>query len=539
MDVSPTTALLGDDTVDGAVGYGGRPVLRSKSGGWRSAVLIIGVEITERFAFYGIENNLISYLTGPLRQSTARAATNVNIWYGTSTVLPLFGAFVADSYLGRYRMIVASTLLYILGLGFLTLSAILPSLRPPDCLNPSFCPPPTPFQVFFFFTSLYIIALAQGGHRPCVQAFGADQFDERDPNESKARSSFFNWWYFALQSGILVSLWSVTYIQDNVSWALGFGIPCIAMAVALFIFSLGSFSYRHLIVEEESSFGRVASVLAASARRRFRRAIKTSKDEGLEACKEVEAEEKEARAVLQLVPIWATLLIFGVVFSQTSTLFTKQANTMIRKIGPNFEIPAATMQMFICVAIIVVLPLYDRLLVPVMRSFTKIKSGITMLQRIGVGMSISSLAMVVAALVEAHRLAVAHDQTVSVNMPGENVQMSVGWLIPQYILCGAADALTMVGLQEFFYDQVPDGLRSIGLALYLSIFGMGNFLSGFLISAIDKASGAHGESWFSTDLNRAHLDYFYWLLAALNTLGLGTFVYFSRSYIYKTKGEDE
>ncbi|XP_068662485.1 protein NRT1/ PTR FAMILY 5.10-like [Aristolochia californica] len=538
MDLSPTTSLLGDDTVEGAVDYRGRPVLRSRTGRWRSAILIIGVEIAERFAFYGIESNLISYLTGPLHQSTARAATNVNVWYGTSTVLPLLGAFVADSYLGRYRMIIASTLLYLVGLAFLTLSATLPPLRPPDCINPKSCPSPTPFQVLFFFTSLYIVALAQGGHRPCVQAFGADQFDPRDPKESKSRSSFFNWWYFALQSGILVSLWIVTYIQDNVSWGLGFGIPCIAMAAALFIFLVGTFSYRHLIVEDENSFGRIAFVIASAARQRFRRAMITNKDDGDQARSDLTAEEKKARGLVPLAPIWATCLIFAVVFAQTSTLFTKQAATMIRKVGPNFEIPAASLQMFICFAVMLVLPLYDRVLVPVMRSFTNIQSGISMLQRIGVGIFISSVAMVVAAVVETQRLEVAQD-TGSVDAPGGRVPMSVGWLIPQYILCGVADALTMVGLQEFFYGQVPDRLRSVGLALYLSIFGIGNFLSGFLISAIDKVSGAHGESWFATDINRAHLDYFYWLLAALNTLGLGIFVYFSRSYIYKTKAEDE
>ncbi|KAL8476659.1 hypothetical protein ACS0TY_029085 [Phlomoides rotata] len=70
--------------------------------------------MTERFAYYGISSNLISYLTGPLGQSTATSAENVKVWSGTTSLLSLSDAFSTDSFLGRYRMIIVASILYIL-----------------------------------------------------------------------------------------------------------------------------------------------------------------------------------------------------------------------------------------------------------------------------------------------------------------------------------------------------------------------------------------------------------------------------------------
>uniref|UniRef100_A0A5B6YQ37 Peptide/nitrate transporter n=1 Tax=Davidia involucrata TaxID=16924 RepID=A0A5B6YQ37_DAVIN len=556
------TPLLDDDVVDGAVDYKGRPVTRSKSGGWRSASFIIGVEIAERFAYYGISSNLISYLTGPLGQSTAMAAANVNAWSGAASLLPLLGAFVADTFLGRYRTIIIASLLYILGLGLLTISAVLPSLGSSDYQNYVKNMPSSPheLQVIFFFFALYLVAFAQGGHKPCVQAFGADQFDSQDPKECKAKSSFFNWWYFSLCAGTLTTLLILNYIQDNLNWGLGFGIPCVAMAIALVIFLLGSMTYRFSIKgDEKSPFLRIGQVFIKAGKnwrtpssaiaieeeaqgilphqgsQQFKFLNKAllapngSKEDG-KVCSINEVEE--AKAVLRLVPIWATCLVYAVVFAQSSTFFTKQGVTMDRSIGPSFDVPAATLQSFISLSIVLFIPIYDRILVPIARAITRKPSGITMLQRIGTGMFLSAISMAIAAMTERKRLETALEYGL-VDKPNATVPMSVWWLVPQYLLFGIADVFTMVGLQEFFYDQVPTELKSVGLSLYLSIFGIGSFLSSFLISVIQKATSADGQDgWFSDNLNRAHLDYFYWLLAGLSSVGLIAYLYFAKSYIY-------
>lgn len=244
------------------------------------------------------------------------------------------------------------------------------------------------------------------------------------------------------------------------------------------------------------------------------------------------SEVEEAKAVLRLVPVWLTSLAYAIVFAQSSTFFTKQGATMNRTVVPGFVVPAASLQSFISLAIVLFIPIYDRIFVPTARAFTGKPSGITMLQRIGTGMVLSAISMAIAAVVEMVRLKTAQKYGL-VDLPGVTVPMSIWWLAPQYVLFGIADVFTMVGLQEFFYDQVPSEFRSVGLGLYLSIFGVGSFLSSFLISVIASATGADGQDgWFANNLNRAHLDYFYCLLCGLSVIELAAFLYIAKSYIY-------
>ncbi|AQK58586.1 hypothetical protein ZEAMMB73_Zm00001d053030, partial [Zea mays] len=109
---------------------------------------------------------------------------------------------------------------------------------------------------------------------------------------------------------------------------------------------------------------------------------------------------KEAKAIIRLFPIWAACLLYAVAYSQSSTFFTKQAATLDRRIGRHVQVPPAALQSFISVTIVVIIPIYDRVLVPVSRRYSGKPSGITMLQRIGTGMFLSLLSMVIAALVE-------------------------------------------------------------------------------------------------------------------------------------------
>ncbi|XP_047976425.1 protein NRT1/ PTR FAMILY 5.10-like [Salvia hispanica] len=541
-DAMEAQAPLLVNAVRGCVDFKGRRVLHSKSGCWKSASFIIGVEMAERFAYYGISSNMVTYLTGPLGQSTAAAAANVNAWAGTSALTPLLGAFVADSYLGRYWTIIAASVLYILGLGSLSVSA---------ALNPSDSSSPPLIDVIFFFFALYLIAFAVGGHKPCLQAFGADQFDDENEKELQSKSSFFNWWNFCLCVSTLVGLLALTYIQENLSWELGFGIPCIVMCFSLFVFVFGIGTYRFRVKSDQRNpFVRITRVFVRALKNRrasspegvaieeevahFRFLDQASlESNGEEACSMNDVED--AKAILKLLPIYLACLPFGVVYQQSATLFTKQGVTMDRHVTSNFQIPAAALQVFTASSIILFVPLYEAVLIPLARAISHKPTGISLLQRIGTGLVLGVVCMVVAGFTERKRLETALEHGL-VDSPEETVPMSAWWLIPQYLVMGVADVLTFVGLQEFFYDQVPGELKSLGIALSFAVVGIGGFLSSFLVSVVDKATGGDGrDSWLSDNLNRGHLDYFYWLLALLNAVSVALYIYFAKSFVYSKR----
>ncbi|KAG5227707.1 major facilitator superfamily protein [Salix suchowensis] len=526
--VAPITEQNGQEETK-AVSTARKP----SKGGWNAAIFIIFVEVALRFSYYGLAGNLITYLTNDLHQSTSTAIKNINTWVGVSAIFPIFGAIVADSLLGRFKTILLSTTIYFIGMALLTVSVSVV---------------PTHYREAVFFIALYILAVGEGGHKPCVQTFAADQFDEEKPEEKAAKSSFFNWWYLGIVVGASSAILVVIYIQDNLGWTAGIGILAGALGVALFIFLTGIKRYRKQS-PVGSPFTMVAQVFVAATRKR--RVVRTR--QGCCICYEtggtdiegqprkrtlaatnqfrfldkamiidvVDASSKtrnpwrlcslnqveEVKLVLRLLPS-----------VQTHTLFIKQGSTMTRSIGPNFQVPPASFQSLVGLTILFSIPLYERVFIPAARKITGHSSGITMLQRIGIGLFLSVVEMVVAALVESKRA---------------TIPMSVWWILPQYMISGISDVFTVVGLQELFYDQMPESMRSMGAAAYISVTGLGSFFNTAIITVVQATTSGSGGILLGNNLNRAHVDYFYWILAALSALNFCVYLWVANGFVYK------
>lgn len=206
---------------------------------------------------------------------------------------------------------------------------------------------------------------------------------------------------------------------------------------------------------------------------------------------------------------------------------------MDHHMGPNFNFPPASLSVFELINVLLILPLYDRLLVPFLRRFTGHPQGITKLQRIGTGIAFSILAMVVAGFVEVKRVNVARAHGL-LDKTKVTIPISIFWLIPQYFLRGSTEIFTQIGQLEFFYGEAPDRMRSLGTAIYLSTIACGHFLSSVLVTVVNRVTQkGGGQPWLTDNLNRSRLDYFYWFLAGLSSINFLFFLLFAHLYKYK------
>ncbi|XP_028772954.1 protein NRT1/ PTR FAMILY 5.6 [Neltuma alba] len=552
---------------DSSLDHKGRLPLRASTGSWKAALFIIAIEFSERLSYFGIATSLVLYLTKVIHEDLKTAARNVNYWSGVTTLMPLLGGFVADAYLGRYFTVFASCVFYILGLVLLCLSWFLPALRPCDADTAiTACTKPRMAHEVAFFFAIYLLSIGTGGHKPSLESFGADQFDDDHATERRQKMSFFNWWSCGLCSGLILGVTFIVYVQDHVNWGVADLILTGVMAFSLVIFIAGKPFYRYRRPTGSPLTPLLQVLVAAISKRKLPcpslpdqlyEVPKSSRAGGRVLChthklkfldkaaivdpREGESAEKqspwklatvtkveEMKLIINMIPIWVFTLPFGICVAQTSTFFIKQGASMNRKIN-DFEIPSASIFTLAAIGMIVSITFYDKILVPLLRRLTGNERGINILQRIGFGMIFSIATMIVAALVEQKRL-----RTLEKDPLKGPLSMSVFWLAPQFLIIGFGDGFTLVGLQEYFYDQVPDSMRSLGIALYLSVIGAANFLSSLLITIVDHATEkSGGKSWFGKDLNSSRLDRFYWLLAGITTVNLFMFVFFARRYSYK------
>ena len=251
---------------------------------------------------------------------------------------------------------------------------------------------------------------------------------------------------------------------------------------------------------------------------------------------------EEVKCVARVIPIWAAAIIYHIAIVQQNTFAVFQAVQSDRHLGnTNFQIPAATYVVFLMLSLTIFIPIYDRIIVPFLQKITGKEGGITILQRIGIGIFLSVITMIVSALVEERRRTIALTRPTIGIVPrkGAISSMSALWLVPQLVLAGLTEAFASVGQVEFYYKQFPENMRSIGGSLFYCGMAGSSYLSSFLISIIHRTTRkAATGNWLPEDLNKGRLDYFYYTVAALGVLNFGYFLVCAKWYKYKGVSKD-
>ncbi|XP_058761392.1 protein NRT1/ PTR FAMILY 6.3-like [Vicia villosa] len=575
--MSTTLPETQGQTVPDAWDSKGHPADRAKTGGWASSAMILGSEACERLTTMGIGVNLVTYLTGTMHLGSAYSSNIVTNFVGTSFMLCLFGGFVADSFFGRYLTIAIFGTIEAIGVICLAISTKIPSLHPPQCIqnSPNSCEPANNLQLAVLYTALYLTALGIGGLKSSVSGFGSDQFDDSNEVEKKQMVRFFSWFFFFISMGSILAVTVLVYIQDHLGRDWGYGLCACAIVLALLVFLSGTKRYRYKKLVG-SPLTQIASVSVAAWRKRklelpsdpsllynlddvkdqdvtkkkqmlphsnqFRcldkAAIKEPKIDGNNAIVtkwdiSTLTDVEEVKLVIRMLPIWATTIMFWTVHAQMVTFSVSQATTLKRHIGKSFQIPPASLTAFLTGSILVTIPIYDRIILPIIRKICNKSQRLTPLQSIGLGLAMSICGMVAAALIELRRMRMAHLHGMTENSKSV-IPMSVFWLVPQFFIVGAGEAFTYMGQLDFFLRECPKGMKTMSTGLFLSTLSLGFFFSSVLVIVVQKVT-AHHHPWLTDNINQGKLYNFYWLLAILSCLNLVIYLLCAKSYVYKDK----
>lgn len=146
----------------------------------------------------------------------------------------IFGAILADGFIGKFNTIFLLSIVYAGGSSVLALGAIEAWNMPGRLMT---------------FIGLALIAFGSGGIKPCVSAFGGEQF--KRPEQENHLLKYFSLFYFSINLGSFFSTVISPILRDDVHcfgqldcFPAGFGLPALLMIAATVIFLAGSFLYE-------------------------------------------------------------------------------------------------------------------------------------------------------------------------------------------------------------------------------------------------------------------------------------------------------
>uniref|UniRef100_A0A674D9X4 Solute carrier family 15 member 2 n=1 Tax=Salmo trutta TaxID=8032 RepID=A0A674D9X4_SALTR len=485
-----------------------------------SISFIVVNEFCERFSYYGMKAVLtlyfINYLHWDPNLSTAVYHAFSSLCYFT----PVLGALIADSWLGKFKTIVYLSVVYVLGHIVKSVGAI-PSVGD------------STIHIVLSMVGLILIAFGTGGIKPCVAAFGGDQFDEEHTNE---RRKFFSIFYMSINGGSVLSTLITPILRGDVQcfggdcYALAFGVPAILMVVALVVFISGSGMYKKSPPEGNILLD-VCKCMGLAIKNRW----KSSKYDPKKKHWLDWAEDKyprrlihEIKMVLRVLVLYIPLPMFWALFDQQGSRWTLQATRM----NMAFMLNALLILVFVPIFDMVVYPLIglcrinltclilassvlissipslsihsathiqlgghnktinmavtqNEILYQCVQTFTEQKAYTLVLHSNGSGIVCKLVSL---------KSDLKHDNDYKkiILQKMEDVKANnvhIAWQIPQYVLITAGEVMFSITGLEFSYSQAPANMKSVLQAGWLLTVAFGNVI------VLIVAEGAGLDQW--------------------------------------------
>nr|XP_060627098.1 solute carrier family 15 member 3 [Anolis sagrei ordinatus] len=553
-----------------------RPATSPFEGRKAACAAVLVVEILERAAFFGIVSNLVLYLNSSIFNWGGSQASRASLLFlGASYLLSPIGGWLADAYLGRYWTIALSFLLYLLT------ACLLPAVASQDgrhwlCgempaypVQPS-CPKgskdcmehlPSQYCAPVMYTGLLLLALGISSVKANLTPFGADQVTDRGRDATRR---FFNWFYWSINIGAVISLLVVAFIQQNVDFLTGYAIPAVCLALALLIFLLAApifvtkpaagsqFSTMFQLAFQKSSCGKALQKMAAKNR------TSNSQPEADDTAPlsnithqpvgYSQEDDSNFQIMGKIMPVLLTLIPYWMVYFQMqSTYYLQGLHLSIPNIFQNrfmntsalsasadgrYTLPDAWLLLANVVVLLILVPLKDRVIDPFLAKRKLLPSA---LKRMALGMFFGLGSVILAGLLETKRLQyVNSNQTITQRIGKDDyiaAPLSIWWQVPQYLLIGISEIFASIPGLEFAYSESPKAMQGAIMGFFFFISGVGSlFGSGLLAFLSLSAIGwMHCPEDYG-DINKCRMDYYFFLLAGIQMVTCILFIWISFRY---------
>ncbi|GFU03394.1 solute carrier family 15 member 2 [Nephila pilipes] len=347
--------------------------------------LLLGNVFCERFYFHGIRTILTLYLSIQLRFMDQRAVTIYHCYLGIAYIMPVIGAIISDGWLGKFRTIMYVYILYIFGNIIIVVGSI---------------PSPLIIMTAVSLIGLVVISTGAGCVKPCLTAFGGDQFPN---NQEKSRHFFFSALYFTIKCGSLISTFLTPFLRADVKcfgkktcFPLAFFVPAVVNVIGLILFLMGSALYVKKPAEGSVILSVIQCVHYALQKRSMSNDGK--KNHWLDYADDRYDTKliRDIKCFLRILFLYIPLPMFWALTLQKGSRWVLQGTKMNSEVSGYFIKPDH-MQALNPLIILFLIPLFDMVIYPY---FTKKMLCHTPLQRITVGGLMTAFSFVIAALLE-------------------------------------------------------------------------------------------------------------------------------------------
>uniref|UniRef100_F1KUZ0 Oligopeptide transporter 1 n=1 Tax=Ascaris suum TaxID=6253 RepID=F1KUZ0_ASCSU len=376
---------------------------------WPKATFcIIGSEFCERFSFVGMRAVLTLYVMNIMAFSDNNATVLFHSFIVLCYTTPLFGSILADGYIGKFWTILSISLVYAAGNVIL---AVASTFAKGDSTHP-----------YLDIVALVVIGIGTGGIKPCVCAFGGDQFN---PNHLRMISIFFSVFYFTINAGSTIStlvtpmLRTVPCNGSDSCYPLAFGIPAGLMVLATLIFASGSVFYKK-IPPKENVMARVCSTIGRAIRNKI--SSKTKRSHWLEHYLDTHNCEsdphcialrnngklisekcaqkrfvEDVKSLFRVIIVFLPVPFFWSLYDQQGSRWIIQAVAMNSRITGSFTVLPDQMITLNAILILIFIPIFQTFVYP---AFEKCGIRTTPLRRLVAGGLLAAASFVICGLVQ-------------------------------------------------------------------------------------------------------------------------------------------